>query len=197
MKRNKWLFMGLAALLAACVTVNIYFPAAEVERAADKIVDDVYGVKPTGNGDEKGKPDGPSQGSLIRLLAEFLEPADAHAQEAVSVSNATIRGLKNQLGENHRQLRPFYDQGNVGIDRNGYLVLRDTQGLPLQQLALLKRLVNEDNSLRKQLYREVAKALNVASDQVDRIEAIFAGHWRQKALSGWWVQRDDGSWVRN
>ncbi len=30
--------------VAACVTVNIYFPAAQVEKAAENIVDDVYGT---------------------------------------------------------------------------------------------------------------------------------------------------------
>lgn len=33
----------LAALtLSACVTINIYFPAAAAEKAADKIIDEVW-----------------------------------------------------------------------------------------------------------------------------------------------------------
>jgi len=40
----------LAALLAAgslgaCVTINIYFPAAAAEQAADRIIDEVYQMK--------------------------------------------------------------------------------------------------------------------------------------------------------
>lgn len=31
-----------ALLLSACVTINIYFPAAAAEKAADKIIDEVY-----------------------------------------------------------------------------------------------------------------------------------------------------------
>jgi len=31
-----------AASLAACVTINIYFPAAAAEKAADKIIDEVW-----------------------------------------------------------------------------------------------------------------------------------------------------------
>ena len=30
-------------LLAACVTINIYFPAAQAEQAAEKIVDEIIG----------------------------------------------------------------------------------------------------------------------------------------------------------
>jgi hypothetical protein len=36
----------LAALpLAACVTINIYFPAAAAEKAADKIIDEVWQIQ--------------------------------------------------------------------------------------------------------------------------------------------------------
>ncbi len=38
---------GLAFLaLAGCVTINIYFPAAAAERAADRIIDEVWQLKP-------------------------------------------------------------------------------------------------------------------------------------------------------
>lgn len=35
-----------AAALSACVTINIYFPAAAAERAADRIIDEVWQLKP-------------------------------------------------------------------------------------------------------------------------------------------------------
>ena len=38
--------VSLAALagLAGCVTINIYFPAAAAEKAADKIIDEVWRI---------------------------------------------------------------------------------------------------------------------------------------------------------
>ncbi|HQW19748.1 MAG TPA: hypothetical protein PLI90_03625 [Rhodocyclaceae bacterium] len=43
------LFLLLAVLgLTACVTINIYFPAAAAEKVADKIIDEVWQI-------EKGK----------------------------------------------------------------------------------------------------------------------------------------------
>ena len=47
MNATKKLLAGLAttailAMLAGCVTINIYFPAAAAEKAADKIIDEVY-----------------------------------------------------------------------------------------------------------------------------------------------------------
>ena len=35
----------IAAGLSACVTINIYFPAAAAEKAADKIIDEVWQLK--------------------------------------------------------------------------------------------------------------------------------------------------------
>lgn len=49
---KKWLLVSaLVSVMPACVTINIYFPAAAAEKAADKIIDDVWqlknGEKPT------------------------------------------------------------------------------------------------------------------------------------------------------
>jgi hypothetical protein len=39
------LALGTAVILPACVTINIYFPAAAAEKAADKIIDEVWQIK--------------------------------------------------------------------------------------------------------------------------------------------------------
>lgn len=42
-----WLVVPFAALaLSACVTINIYFPAAAAEKAADKIIEEVWQNQP-------------------------------------------------------------------------------------------------------------------------------------------------------
>lgn len=44
-----WIWLLPAALiLPACVTINIYFPAAAAEKAADKIIDEVWQLKKEG-----------------------------------------------------------------------------------------------------------------------------------------------------
>lgn len=35
----------LGSVTAGCVTINIYFPAAAAEKAADKIIDDIWQLK--------------------------------------------------------------------------------------------------------------------------------------------------------
>jgi hypothetical protein len=37
--------LATVLLLQGCVTINIYFPAAAAEKAADKIIDEVWQLK--------------------------------------------------------------------------------------------------------------------------------------------------------
>lgn len=47
--------------LAACVTINIYFPAAAAEKAADRIIDEVWQI-----GKEKESAKKPEAGAAIK-----------------------------------------------------------------------------------------------------------------------------------
>jgi uncharacterized protein YdbL (DUF1318 family) len=182
----------LTCLLAACVTVNIYFPAAEVQKTADEIVDDVYG--PSSTDEEPASQDNQSH---LRRFLDFLGPGQAYAAEkATQVSNAAIRGLKAQMRQNHEQLKPFYDSGALGITNQGMLTIRDSSSLSLAEKGKLRSLVEKDNEARRQLYQEVARALDLKSNQVSDVQEIFARTWREKADSGWWIQKDGGEWVR-
>ena len=45
-KNWKWVAVACGiVVLPACVTINIYFPAAAAEKAADRIIDDVWQLK--------------------------------------------------------------------------------------------------------------------------------------------------------
>ncbi len=49
----RWLPNGalvVALGLAGCVTINIYFPAAAAEKAADRIIDEVWQLRENGAG---------------------------------------------------------------------------------------------------------------------------------------------------
>ncbi|MDO9064544.1 MAG: hypothetical protein Q7U25_04955 [Sulfuricella sp.] len=47
----------LAATVSACVTINIYFPVAAAEKAADKIIDEVWQLKKQDDAPAPAKPD--------------------------------------------------------------------------------------------------------------------------------------------
>lgn len=184
---------AILIMLAACVTVNIYFPAAEVKRDAERIVNDVYGELE----EDAVKQPGPESGreiSVTRYLASLFGPAEAYAQDVTATSNAAIRGLKDKITSNLQQLAPYLNKGNVGIDKNGYLTLRNNSGMAVADVAKVKKVISQDRGLRDQLYAEVARARE--TQEVGKVRAIFADMWRNQARGGWYVQQNNGSWVQ-
>ncbi|WP_432735051.1 DUF1318 domain-containing protein [Maridesulfovibrio sp. FT414] len=188
-------FLSLLSFVA-CVTVNIYFPAAKVEKAAEDIVEDVYGTPPT---KEKGK----DEQSALEILVAFASPASAHAGpvtesdiESLNQSNSAIRGLKKTISDDHQQLVPYYNAGNIGINKEGFLEIINTDGLNLKDTALLRRLVSQDNNTREQLYEEVAASMNIPGSEIDKVKTIFAEVWQKRAPAGWFIQSANGSWKK-
>lgn len=52
--RKTGMVLAVAALaLSACVTINIYFPAAAAEKAADKIIEEVWKIQQPATPDAK------------------------------------------------------------------------------------------------------------------------------------------------
>jgi uncharacterized protein YdbL (DUF1318 family) len=184
----------LVFLLSACVTVNIYFPAAAVQRAADQIVEETWGEPGKG-----GAQEAPKGGSSLagRTYAFWGLAREAFAQEAdINVSNPAIRALKDSIKGRSDSLKPYMDKGNVGINRDGLLTVRMTEGLSLKERAEIQQLVEAENRDREALYAEIARANNFPKDRVVDIKKIFAKSWIEQARSGWWIEDAQGSWRR-
>jgi len=181
-----------AFLVSSCVTVNIYFPAAAVERAADQIVKETWGDPA-----EKARKEQPQSRVVnpeaVRLVFNLVN--EAHAQDAdINVSNPAIRALKDSIKKRSDSIKPFMDRGNVGITRDGLLTIRGTDGLNLKERADAQQLVEAENRDREALYLEIAKANNIAQEAVPKIKAIFARSWIEQARPGWWIQDAQGNW---
>lgn len=179
-------------LIIACVTVNIYFPAGEVQKAADEIVDE---VRPGQKGGEGTSLNQIPRRSFTRL-APFFAPGLAFAQVDIDISTPAIRALRASLAERFASLKGFYSRGALGENNQGYVELRDQSGLDLKEKADLRRLTNAENRDRKDLYMEIIRANNLEPRVLPEVERIFANSWRKKALSGSWVQNDEGAWVK-
>jgi uncharacterized protein YdbL (DUF1318 family) len=194
-KRTGFIFSFLF-IMHSCVTINIYFPAAAVERAADKIVEEVWGEQ---EGEQQG---GQQQGEPESFLYQerrfaLLGPAEAFAEEAdINVTTPAIRTLKESIKKRADALKPFLDRGNAGLSNDGLVLVRTAEGLSLKDKAMLTRLVEAENNDRNTLYREIAKANNFPPEKVTDIKKIFAGSWIKQARKGWWVQNPDGAWSR-
>jgi uncharacterized protein YdbL (DUF1318 family) len=181
-------------LLSACVTVNIYFPAAAVQRAADEIVKETWGG-PTG----KSKPIQPQ--SLLQIapggILSLSLTREVFAQEPdINVSNPAIRGLRESIKRRSGAIKTYMDKGNAGINQDGLLVVRGSEGLSLKERAEVQQLIEAENRDREALYAEIAKANNIPPEAVPKIKGIFARSWIDQAQSGWWIQDSQGTWKR-
>ena len=189
--RRRWFVALLAAFLVSCVTVNIYFPAAAIQKAADEIVDDVRRMPPQ---DKEEKPGKTSLGDRVRLVG--FGPPPAHAAVDLDVSTPAIRGLRASMASRFPQLKPLYDKGALGEANNGLVAVRDPGALGLRERADLSRLVDQENADRRALYSEIIKANNLDPGTLGEVQRLFANSWRDKSAPGWWIQRDDGQWVK-
>jgi uncharacterized protein len=188
---------ALSALLSACVTINVYFPAAAAEKAADKVINEVWG-------DQAKKPADKETGSNIAvdtehsvLLAAAGSVLDflispAHADADLNVSTPAVRQVTQSMQARSSQLKPYYDSGAVGLTSDGLIEVRDQNVIPLPERNQVRKLVGDDNADRNTLYREIA-AGNGHPEWEAQIRKTFAQQWIQRAPSGWYVQ-DAGGW---
>ena len=160
--------------LLACVTINIYFPAEKVESVAGDIVNDIRGKKP----DQKGH-QSKNDGAFLPKIRIALSFSSAWAEDVTTVSNPTIRALNEKMKARFQVLKSYYQKGALKEGDNGYLSVADTGGLNLKEKRDLNGLVDAENSNRKTLYLEVAKALKIDPGQIDRIAEIFSKEWQK------------------
>jgi len=200
--------IGLASLaVAACVTINVYFPAAAVENAADKVISEVTsGGKtappPGGTYMPRGEqPLGVSDLPLLaldRVLSALVPAAQAQAEADIDITSPEIKAVTASMKARWPQLVPFFTSGAIGLTKDGRIEMRDQAAVSLPERALARRLIAEDNKDRDTLYLEIAKANNHA-DWESQIRTIFARRWHESpdgAQPGWYYQNDAGDWVR-
>jgi uncharacterized protein YdbL (DUF1318 family) len=201
---QRWLGTSFAAalLLTACVTINVYFPAAEAKEAAKEFVEKVIGDEtpdaqsaptdgtPGGGSACLGKPDrGFDWLSLVGI-------GSAYAQENadISIKTPAIQAIQNRMATRFKaQLQAGFDAGALGLTRDGMVELRDASKLALKDRVATTQAVADDNRDRKAVYREVAVA-NGHPEWESKIRETFAQQWIASARSGWWYQDKGGSW---
>ena len=198
----RWITAGLAAFclaLAACVTINVYFPAAAAEKAADRIIEDIWGPdkapKPTANEQSSiGHVAGDLMIAALRGALDLVIPA-AHAQADIDISSPAIRALTASMKARNADLEPFFSSGAVGLTADGLVEVRDANAVPLADRNRVRKLVSDDNADRESLYREIATA-NGHPDWLADIRSTFAERWIANARAGWYYKTKAGAWAQ-
>lgn len=174
-KLGRIIFLFAILFILACVTINIYFPAEKVESVAGEIVEDIRGSNPSKNDASENE----EKSSLQRNNYMALLVKVAWAEDITTVSNPTIRALKQQMKDRFTLLKPYFQKGMLKEGADGYVAAGDTGSLSLKERRDLNALVAAENNDRKILYQEVAAALNIDPSQTDKVAAIFAKEWQR------------------
>ena len=197
MTRAGWLLTTMGALtLGACVTINVYFPAAAAEKAADRIIDEVWGEragegnKPAATGATQGRAPAPLRVLMLAVL-DVVIPA-ASAQANLDISTPAVNALQSSMSARHAALAPFYDAGAIGVTDEGLVAVRDAKALSLQDRPTVNNLVAAENRDRNNLYQAIAQANGHPEWEPD-IRATFARRWIDRAKTGWWYE-SRGAW---
>ena len=144
--------------LSACVTINVYFPAAAAEKAADKIIEDVWGNAPQGStnkSDKRTELFAPEASEVLLAAAgsvlDLIIPS-AQAQSAdLNISTPAVRQLTQSMESRHASLKKYYDSGAVGLTRDGLIEVRDQNLIPLPERNAARKLVADENADRANL----------------------------------------------
>lgn len=194
-KWNAALFIGTAMLLAACVTINVYFPAAAAEKAAERFVGDVLAEPQEEGGlfDPLRDP-----GEVLYLAAwgvlDFLVPSAQAQQPEIEINTPQINAIKARMAQRQRQtLGAWFDAGAIGFTADGLVTIRDRAAVPLSERRNLESVVADENRDRRAVYREIAIA-NGHPEWEQQIQETFAREWVQKARPGWFYQDASGQW---
>jgi uncharacterized protein len=194
---KKFSLLGLL-MLTACVTINIYFPAAAAEKVADEIIKDIQDnrlEKPQQTPEPQSKPEPKSewsdfQISLYKLIDQTINFVVAPAQAAeadLSIDSPEIRQLTASMEKRFSALQGFYTAGAIGIQGDGLLAVRDAANVPLKDRNQVNKLVASENADRQALYQAIANA-NGHPEWVTQIKSTFASRWVSNAQAGWWYQ---------
>ena len=90
------------------------------------------------------------------------------------------------------QIQQLKNDGVVGEDRDGYLVLRRRPD-DAKYLAYAQGIVAAENADRSFLYLANAQAKN---EPLEMVEREYAQLWSDRAFPGEWIQKENGTWIQ-
>lgn len=204
MHRPMLVLAAVLALLAGCVTINVYFPAAAAQKAADKVISNIMGpdsqaATPAPASSAPAAVGAPSHPEplAMRVLDAVIPAANAAEPEAnLDIQTPAIQAIEARMRERfHTILQKLLAAGAVGLTHSGDVALRDAGKVPLAERAQATQAVAAENSDRAELYQQIAVA-NGHPEWARRMREAFAGQWINRARPGWYYQNATGAWQR-
>jgi uncharacterized protein YdbL (DUF1318 family) len=190
-----WTALAAAlALPAACVTINVYFPEAAAQKAAEQFVDKVLG-EPAAQPTTPPPADTPPPGrSPAAMLLDLVIPSASAQTADINIQTPQIQAIQTRMQQRFSDvLSKFSASGAIGFTRDGFVAVRDAASIALPDRARVNAAVADENRDRKAVYREIALA-NGHAEWETQIRDAFAKQWIQQARAGWYYQDASGAW---
>jgi uncharacterized protein len=206
MRTPVFVLAAALTLLAGCVTINVYFPAAAAQKAADKVIGNIMGPDNTAAPASSGQPApaaGGSSGAVpgtplaMRVLDALVPAANAaESQPDLDVQTPAIEAIQARMRSRfHSTLKPLLDSGAIGFTHDGDVAVHDPSKIPVAQRARVNQAVAAENGDRAALYKQIAIA-NGHPEWANRMRESFAKRWIAMAHSGWYFQNASGDWQK-
>lgn len=197
------LFTAALLAVAACVTINVYFPEKAIEDLSQQIEEEVQkkaaeideGEPAPAEQDEEPGTETPvgSTGLFDSLLG--ISPAYAADVPAPEVSNPAIRKIIDSRAARAGRIGEFKAIGVIGENNQALIEVRALDQLEdLRQRSEVQKLVRAENEDRERLFKEIAAAKGVDLSQLPRIRETYAATLRTNAAPGEWIQTAAGEW---
>ncbi len=188
---------SLAVALVGCVTINVYFPEAAAQKAADQFIGHVLDNAGSTEAPKEAKPPKNDGKQPSAMLLDLLIPA-AYAADTpnILIQTSATEAIRGRMHSRFSgALGDLFDSGAVGFTNDGMVAMRDAAKVPLSLRAQANVAVADENRDRAALYREVASA-NGHPEWESQIRATFAKSWIEKARAGWYYQNAAGAWQK-
>jgi uncharacterized protein YdbL (DUF1318 family) len=206
MRKSLFVVAAVLALLVGCVTINVYFPAAAAQKAADQVIGNIMGpdsqgatpapatsVPPASSSD----PAPHSEPLAMRMLDAVIPTASAaESQPNLDVKTPAIQAIEARMRARfHSVLKGLLDSGAIGFTHDGDVAVHDASKIPLSQRAQANQAIAAENADRAQLYKQIADA-NGHPEWAQRMREAFAKQWISRARSGWYYKDASGNWKK-
>ncbi len=180
MKNLNWTALPLAFSLIfslqACVTVNVNIPEGDIQQASDSYVKELYAAKQKGA--DKSSDDLKNAGN-----------------PKVKTDSPKARELYAHMKDRSDQITEAKKTGALGETNDGKLIVKVKPEVA-EQLAKLKKLVDDENKDRTALYAELIKQNPALKSNHLSFQQHFAEAFQEHSPNGTWIEDDEGNWAQ-
>ncbi|HEX5802750.1 MAG TPA: DUF1318 domain-containing protein [Azospira sp.] len=140
--------------------------------------------------------------AAVSLTSLTSQPALAAppppSQINLDIGTPPVIAVRHSLAQRQSRLIRFFDAGIMGLDINGMVKVRDQERLSRQHLSVQQaagKTIDQENPDRMSLIYAIAEA-HGGKEAIPVVKEMMAKRWREQFKSGWWMEDEQGNWIK-